>query len=68
MLIQTSLLAVWGRKGREGSCRSRKGEKDRRTFVANFRLVNVSLRWACSGLIMTNMRVFELPPRENCRR
>jgi hypothetical protein len=38
------------------------------TFVANFKLVSVSLRWAWSGLIMTNMRVFELPPRENCKR
>ena len=38
------------------------------TFVANFKLVKVSLRWACSGLIITNMRVFELPPRENCSR
>ena len=36
------------------------------TLVANLRLVNVSLRWACSGLIMTNMSVFEFPPREFC--
>lgn len=38
------------------------------TFVANLRLVNVSLRCACSGLTMTNINVFELPPRENWRR
>ena len=38
------------------------------TFVANFKLVKVSLRCACSGLIMTNIRVFELPPKEFCRR
>lgn len=38
------------------------------TFVANFKLVSVSLRCAWSGLIITNMRVFELPPRENCKR
>lgn len=38
------------------------------TLVANLRLVKVSLRCACSGLIMTNIRVFELPPREFCRR
>ena len=35
-------------------------------FVANFKLVRVSLRCACSGLTMTNMSVFELPPKENC--
>ena len=38
------------------------------TFVANFRLVSVSLRCAWSGLTITNMSVFELPPRENWRR
>ena len=35
------------------------------TLVANFKLVNVSLKCACSGLIITNMRVLELPPSEN---
>lgn len=35
------------------------------TFVANFRLVSVSFMCPRSGLTMTNMRVFELPPREN---
>ena len=39
-----------------------------RTFVANFRLVSVSFRCPCSGLIMTNMSVLELPPSENWRR
>ena len=39
-----------------------------RTFVANFRLVKVSLRCAWNGLIITNMSVFELPPREVCKR
>jgi hypothetical protein len=38
------------------------------TLVANLRLVTVSCRCACSGLTMTNMSVFELPPREYCRR
>ena len=38
------------------------------TLVANFRLVRVSLRCACNGLIMTNMSVLELPPSENCSR
>ena len=38
------------------------------TFVANFKLVKVSLRCTCSGLIMTNMSVFEFPPSENWRR
>ena len=40
----------------------------RLTFVANFKLVKVSLRCACSGLIMTNISVFELPPREYCNK
>jgi hypothetical protein len=35
-------------------------------LVANFKLVNVSPRCASSGLIITNMSVFELPPREYC--
>ena len=38
------------------------------TLVANFKLAKVSLRCACSGLIMTNISVFELPPREYCNR
>ena len=38
------------------------------TLVANFKLVRVSLRCACRGLIMTNISVFELPPREYCNR
>ena len=38
------------------------------TLVANFKLVRVSLRCACNGLIMTNMSVLELPPSENCSR
>jgi hypothetical protein len=38
------------------------------TLVANFRLVRLSLRCACSGLIITNISVFELPPSEYCRR
>jgi hypothetical protein len=38
------------------------------TFVANLRLVIVSCRCACSGLTMTNMSVFELPPSEYWRR
>ena len=43
-------------------------EEVKQTFVANFKLVNVSLKCACSGLIITNMSVFELPPREFCSR
>ena len=38
------------------------------TFVANLRLVIVSWRCACNGDTMTNMSVFELPPREYCNR
>ena len=38
------------------------------TLVANFKLVKVSLRCACNGLIITNISVFELPPSEYCRR
>lgn len=38
------------------------------TFVANFKLVKVSLRCACKGLIMTNMSVLLLPPSEYCKR
>ena len=38
------------------------------TFVAKFKLLNVSLRCSWSGLIMTNMSVFELPPKEFCKR
>lgn len=39
-----------------------------RTLVANFKLVSVSLRCASSGLAITNISVFELPPREYCSR
>lgn len=38
------------------------------TFVANFSDVSVSFRCACMGETMTNMRHFELPPREYWRR
>jgi len=38
------------------------------TFVANFKLVKVSVKWASSGLAMTNMSVLELPPNEYCKR
>lgn len=41
---------------------------DVRTFVANFKLVIVSLRCACSGLIITNIKVLLLPPSEYCSR
>lgn len=34
------------------------------TLVANFKLVKVSVKCACIGLAMTNMRVLELPPSE----
>lgn len=34
------------------------------TFVANLRDVRVSLRWACMGETITNMRHLLLPPRE----
>lgn len=37
-------------------------------MVANFKLVSVSLRCASSGLAITNISVFELPPSEYCRR
>jgi len=37
-------------------------------LVANFKLVKVSVKWASNGLAMTNMRVFELPPNEYCKR
>lgn len=43
-------------------------DREPHTFVANFKLVIVSLRCASSGLIITNMRVLELPPREYCNR
>lgn len=38
------------------------------TFVANFKLVSVSLRCTSRGLAITNMSVFELPPKEYCNR
>jgi hypothetical protein len=40
----------------------------RLTCVANFKLVSVSPRCASRGLAITNMSVFELPPREYCSR
>lgn len=38
------------------------------TFVANFKLVKVSLRCASNGLTITNMSVLEFPPSEYCSR
>ena len=38
------------------------------TLVANFKLVKVSAKWACSGLIITNISVLEFPPSEFCNK
>lgn len=38
------------------------------TFVANLRLVRVSLRWPFRGLTITNISVLEFPPSENWSR
>ena len=65
--LLTSLLCQYGYYGPVfvSECLVRR-ERQLQTFVANFKLVNVSLKWASKGLAITNMSVFELPPNEYC--